>query len=65
MTEDRRIEWMDFSRTFAIISVLLCYSADSVYSMNMEEWAILSNINKIFSIVIHTTERLGVPVFIF
>lgn len=63
--ENKRIIWMDVARTFAIISVLLCHSVESIYLMNMEEWSILNTFNKIFNITAHTTGRLGVPIFIF
>ena len=65
MIDNKRIRWMDFARTFAIISVILCHSVESVYSMNMEEWNVLSSLSKIFNIVSHTAGRLGVPIFIF
>lgn len=61
----RRLEWVDLSRSFAIISVVLCHSVESFYSFNLDFISSLSNVSMLFVFVAFTIGRLGVPCFIF
>ena len=62
--KQRRVE-LDIARSFAIICVLLCHATESIYLLNKNGWARLSNQSRIFMIVSFTIGRLGVPIFLF
>jgi len=61
--DKERIQKFDIARTFAILCVLICHSADTAYPNTIYEQ--LSNISQIFRIVLLTVGRLGVPIFLF
>lgn len=63
-TEQRRIEWIDYARAFAIISVVLCHATERIYSLDLNPVISLSTKSQIFLFVSFTFGRLGVPLFL-
>lgn len=58
----------DFTRAFAIISVVFCHSVESVYYIFQDRGVLYSNLSfesKIFDLLGITFGRLGVPLFLF
>jgi len=61
----KRLAWIDWCRAFAICSVLLCYTTERVYSLNLPQFADYSILRQVFSLSLFTVGRLGVPIFFF
>lgn len=62
--EDSRFLWLDASRVFAVICVILCHTTETIYKMNVNNWEGLSYISKLFRTIAFTAGRLGVPLFL-
>jgi len=60
-----RIPWLDFARSFAIITVVLCHAIETIYKLNVDYLYSVSSISRIFAISAFTLARLGVPFFLF
>ena len=65
MDKNKRVGWLDFARTFAIISVVFCHAIQSAYVVNVKEWDMLVTGEKIFRTIGFTFGRLGVPIFLY
>ena len=63
-SEQRRIEWIDYVRAFAIICVVLCHATQGIYSMDLNPVLSLSTRSRIFLFSSFTFGRLGVPLFL-
>ena len=37
-SSNRRIEYLDIARTFAIFCVVLCHSVETIYKFSLQEW---------------------------
>lgn len=61
----KRILWLDYARTFAIICVILCHTTERVYPLNATDIMQNDIINRLFSVAMFTMGRLGVPIFFF
>lgn len=61
----KRIIYLDIARTIAIILVVFCHAIGAIYTINMQEWNMISSGAQIFRTVALTTSRLGVPIFLF
>lgn len=53
-----RIIWLDIARAFAILSVILCHTAEQLFTSPKD-------FDNLFRICIHNIGRLGVPMFLF
>ena len=63
-----RIPQLDFIRTLAIISVVLCHSVESFFYIYQDRsifWKMLSPPYQLFDLIGITAGRLGVPLFLF
>lgn len=60
-----RIAWLDFARALAIISVVMCHSVESIYTLSPASLATLSTRTNIFAVTAFTFGRIGVPLFLF
>ncbi len=63
-SEQRRIEWIDYVRAFAIICVVLCHATEGIYSLDLNPVLSLSTRSRIFLFSSFTFGRLGVPLFL-
>lgn len=61
--EEKRIEWLDLYRVFAILAVLLCHATEGVYTINLSGMADQNLWFRIFVFSSFTLGRLGVPIF--
>ena len=62
---NKRILELDIARTLAILCVVLCHSVELIYNMNADSWSNMSFYSKIFSKMMFTMGRFGVPLFLF
>ncbi len=62
-TSNTRIQWIDFARALAIISVVLCHAVQGVYGIG-QELLKLSDQSFLFCFSAFTIGRLGVPLFL-
>lgn len=60
-----RENWLDWARTFAIISIVFCHTTEAVFQLNIHGYNQASQIDKILGLTFFTFGRLGVPVFLF
>lgn len=61
----KRIIFLDYIRSFAILCVLLMHTTERVYTLNAMTLAQESMHSRIFSVSLFTVGRLGVPIFFF
>lgn len=61
----KREVWLDWARTIAIISIVLCHCTETIYPLNLIGWQSASEISKVVRTVLFTIGRLGVPIFLF
>lgn len=64
MKSDKRIEWIDLLRAFAIITVLLCHATEGIYKLNLDYMSNVMLHSKIIAFTGFTIGRLGVPIFL-
>ncbi len=64
-TGEKRIQWIDILRAFAICCVILTHTTERVYQLNVSAMLTYSVQRQIFSISLFTIGRLGVPIFFF
>ncbi len=64
MGTSHRIHWLDAARAFAIISVVMCHSVESVYTFDVESIGTLSLASRIIAFCGFTFGRIGVPLFL-
>lgn len=62
---NKRILELDIARALAILCVVLCHSVELIYNLNVDNWSNMSLYSKIFSKMMFTIGRLGVPLFLF
>lgn len=60
----KRIEGLDVARTFAIFTVIVCHTTESVYQMKLSFMEEQSVWTRIAAFVLFTIGRLGVPIFL-
>lgn len=63
MTSKNRIPQFDIARTLAILCVILCHSAETIYDFNNVNSSHL--FSRLFLFTSFTAGRIGVPVFLF
>lgn len=61
----KRIKWIDFARSIAIICVLICHSFEMIYPLDYNNFSSLSFLSQIFGLFCLTIGRFGVPLFLF
>lgn len=61
----KRIAWLDLTRALAILLVVLCHSAETVYSLSKEGVALMSLPSEMVAFGAFTLGRLSVPLFLF
>ncbi len=61
--ESKRIIWLDFARSAAIVSVVFMHCIESAYRMSFESVQNLSFISGLFRACGYTAGRIGVPIF--
>lgn len=61
----RRIAWLDLTRAFAILTVILCHSTETIYSLETVDVAARSLLSQIVEFSLFSIGRLGVPLFLF
>lgn len=64
MNLNKRIEWIDLLRAFAIITVLLCHATEGIYKLNLDYMSTAMLHSKIIAFTGFTIGRLGVPIFL-
>lgn len=66
MNEERkRIIWLDYARTLAIICVIITHTVERVYNLRAEDLLQDSVCSRIFALSMFSIGRLGVPIFFF
>ncbi|WP_440249518.1 acyltransferase [Dialister succinatiphilus] len=60
-----RILWLDYARTFAILTVILVHATENIYVMDAAHLNDMSLQSRLFAISMFTVGRLGVPLFLF
>lgn len=60
----KRVAWLDYARTLAIISVVVVHSLEMVYKLDFNEMMEIGNVSIIFYDVLMTFGRIGVPLFL-
>ena len=60
----KRIPWLDYTRAFAIICVILVHTTESLYSLTFEELPLLPISSQFCVITTFTVGRIGVPFFL-
>lgn len=63
MSEKKRIVWLDYLRTIAILCVLLCHSVEGIYHFNVKELMRMGYYSQIIAFTCFTIGRLGAPLF--
>ncbi len=63
-TAKQRILWLDFVRSFAILSVVLMHCTDRIYNMESDDILSLGVFSAVFSDICSALGRLGVPLFL-
>ncbi|NHM16164.1 acyltransferase family protein [Eggerthellaceae bacterium zg-887] len=61
----KRIVWLDYARAAAILAVILCHSAEAVYSYHVSDMSSYSIYSQIVAHTLLAIGRLGVPLFLF
>ncbi len=65
ITDNRRSEWIDLVRVFAIFLVVLCHAVEGgIYNFNLDSMAGLSRISKLFGFGLFTFSRLASCLFL-
>ena len=62
---EKRIQWIDVLRAFAICCVVLIHTTERVYQLNVSVLLTYSMQRQILAISLFTIGRLGVPIFFF
>ena len=62
---NHRIISIDFLRSFAIFTVVLCHATEKIYTLNVAFLSQISVQSRVFALAAFTVGRLGVPIFIF
>lgn len=61
---ESRLQWADLTRSFAILTVVLCHAVERIYSLNLAGIEPLSARSKAAAFLAFTFGRLGVPMFL-
>lgn len=62
--QTERVAWIDVTRCFAIICVVLNHTIENTYRLNVESLSTLSTVSQLFALGSFTFGRLGVPLFL-
>lgn len=62
--ENKRIEWIDLLKCFAICCVILVHSAENVYVFDLDYMNSIPLHTQIWAFLLFTVGRLGVPIFL-
>lgn len=65
MASNKRITWIDYARTFAIVCVILCHSTEYIYQFDLDAVLSRSLVSQIISFLYLALGRFGVPFFLF
>lgn len=63
-TDRKYVEWIELARAFAVLCIVLCYSVEYVYHLNIDYVTSISRQSRIFCFLCFTLGRCGVPVFL-
>ena len=56
-----RIHWLDAARALAIVSVVVCHSAEGVYGLTLESMTSMGLASELSGFAFFTFGRIGVP----
>ena len=63
--ESKRIAWLDYARTIAIICVVITHTVERIYNLSAKYLLQNSVRSRIFALSMFSIGRLGVPIFFF
>lgn len=62
--QENRINWLDISRTFAILFITLNHAINRSFDYSVDEYNSMTNIENILKASLQIISRLGVPLFV-